>query len=39
VVETVGTQEYAFSSAAFAERLGEATAPRPADEVRPHLPG
>jgi adenosine kinase len=38
VVETVGTQEYDFSSRAFAERLGEAYGADAADEVRAHLP-
>jgi adenosine kinase len=39
VVETVGTQEYAFSSASFAERLAEAYGADAADDVRGHLPG
>ncbi len=39
VVETVGTQEYAFSAAGFAERLAEAYGDEAAAEVRPHLPG
>ena len=38
VVETVGTQEYAFSSADFATRLGEAYGDAAAAEVEPHLP-
>jgi adenosine kinase len=38
VVETVGTQEYAFSSGAFAQRLGECYGSAAADEVRAHLP-
>ena len=38
VVETVGTQEYAFTSADFAERLGQSYGAAAADEVRPHLP-
>lgn len=38
VVETVGTQEYDFSSAEFAARLGAAYGAAAADEVRPHLP-
>jgi adenosine kinase len=38
VVETVGTQEYAFSTEAFTERLGEVYGADAADEVRAHLP-
>jgi adenosine kinase len=38
VVETVGTQEYAFSSADFAYRLAEAYGDAAAAEVEPHLP-
>lgn len=38
VVETVGTQEYAYSSEAFAARLAETYGAEAADEVRPHLP-
>lgn len=38
VVETVGTQEYAFAPDAFAERLGQAYGADAADEVRAHLP-
>jgi adenosine kinase len=38
VVETVGTQEYAFTASSFAERLGEAYGTQAADDVRAHLP-
>jgi len=38
VVETVGTQEYAFSAEACTQRLGEAYGAEAADEVRVHLP-
>ncbi len=38
VVETVGTQEYAFSAEEFASRLAAAYGDRAAVEVRPHLP-
>jgi adenosine kinase len=38
VVETVGTQEYAYSSDVFASRLAEAYGEDAAAEVRPHLP-
>ena len=38
VVETVGTQEYAFTAAAFVSRLGEAYGDQAAAEVEPHLP-
>src|SRR3954453_14058919 len=37
-VETVGTQEYAFSSARFAERLAAAYGDDAAADVAPHLP-
>lgn len=39
VVETVGTQEYAFSAQDFAERLASAYGDDAAADVRPHLPG
>lgn len=39
VVETVGTQEYAFTAQDFAGRLAEAYGDDAAAEVRPHLPG
>jgi adenosine kinase len=38
VVETVGTQEYAFTAEEFAQRLAETYGAAAADEVRPHLP-
>jgi len=38
VVETVGTQEYAFASGLFAERLAAAYGDDAAAEVLPHLP-
>lgn len=38
VVETVGTQEYAFSSRRFADRLAAAYGDDAAAEVEPHLP-
>ncbi|MCL8027062.1 carbohydrate kinase family protein [Nocardioides bruguierae] len=38
VVETVGTQEYAFSSAGFLRRVRDSYGDVPADEVAPHLP-
>jgi adenosine kinase len=38
VVETVGTQEYDYSSSAFLQRLGEAYGPAAAEEVAQHLP-
>ncbi len=38
VVETVGTQEYAFTAGEFAGRLAETYGPDAADEVRPYLP-
>lgn len=38
VVETVGTQEYAFSPSAFTARLGAAYGADAADEVAQHLP-
>ena len=38
VVETVGTQEYAFSADDFTARLAQAYGPAAASEVRPHLP-
>ncbi|MCU1674196.1 MAG: Adenosine kinase [Frankiales bacterium] len=37
VVETVGTQEYAYSSVRFLERLGKAYGDDAAAEVQPHL--
>ena len=37
VVETVGTQEYAFSADGFLERFEQAYGEAAADEVRPHL--
>ncbi len=37
VVETVGTQEYAFTAAEFVARLGEAYGDDAAAEVEPHL--
>ena len=37
VVETVGTQEYAFTPAEFAQRLADTYGAASADEVRPHL--
>jgi adenosine kinase len=38
VVETVGTQEYSFTSASFLARLGAAYGDDAAAEVEPHLP-
>jgi adenosine kinase len=38
VVETVGTQEYAFTRASFTARLAEAYGDGAAAEVEPHLP-
>jgi adenosine kinase len=38
VVETVGTQEYAYAADDVAQRLAEAYGQDVADEVRPHLP-
>ncbi len=38
VVETVGTQEYAFTSADFAARLAQAYGDDVAADIRPHLP-
>ncbi|MCW2608009.1 MAG: Adenosine kinase [Frankiales bacterium] len=38
VVETVGTQEYAYSSEDFAGRLAEAYGEAAAADIRPHLP-
>ena len=38
VVETVGTQEYDYSSTAFLDRLGEAYGAEAAEEVAHHLP-
>ena len=38
VVETVGTQEYSYTSARFLERLGKAYGDDAAAEVEPHLP-
>jgi adenosine kinase len=38
VVETVGTQEYAYDRAGFLARLGEAYGDDAAAEVAPHLP-
>ena len=38
VVETVGTQEYAFTSPDFVQRLAQSYGDAAADEVRPHLP-
>jgi adenosine kinase len=37
VVETVGTQEYAFTAAEFVDRLEKSYGSQAADEVRPHL--
>jgi adenosine kinase len=37
VVETVGTQEYAFSSDGFLKRFAQAYGDAAADELRPHL--
>ena len=39
VVETVGTQEYAFSADGFLERFEQAYGGDAADELRPHLQG
>lgn len=39
VVETVGTQEYAFTSEEFLGRLEETYGPGSAGQVRSHLPG
>ena len=39
VVETVGTQEYAFSVDGFLKRFEQAYGAEAADEVRPHLQG
>ncbi len=39
VVETVGTQEYAFTAAGFLERFAEAYGDDARAEVAPHLPG
>lgn len=39
VVETVGTQEYAFTPAEFAARLAETYGEAAAAQVRAHLPG
>ena len=39
VVETVGTQEYAFSADGFLKRFEQAYGAAVADEVRPHLQG
>ena len=39
VVETVGTQEYAFSSDGFLKRFEQAYGVAAADDVRPHLQG
>jgi adenosine kinase len=38
VVETVGTQEYDYSSSSFLQRLGEAYGADAAEEVAQHLP-
>src|SRR3954468_9121202 len=38
VVETVGTQEYAYSSAVFLQRLAKAYGDDAAADVEPHLP-
>ena len=38
VVETVGTQEYAFSSDGFLKRFEQAYGTEAAEDVRPHLP-
>ena len=39
VVETVGTQEYAFSSDGFVKRFEQAYGDAAADELRPHVQG
>ena len=39
VVETVGTQEYSFTTASFLVRLAEAYGDDAAADVQPHLPG
>ena len=39
VVETVGTQEYAFSSDGFLKRFDQAYGAAAAEDVRPHLQG
>ncbi len=39
VVETVGTQEYAYGADDFAARIAQAYGPAAASDVRPHLPG
>jgi adenosine kinase len=38
VVETVGTQEYAFTPSDFTERLGQSYGAEAAEQVRAHLP-
>ena len=39
VVETVGTQEYGFSSDGFLKRFEQAYGAAAAEDVRPHLQG
>jgi len=38
VLETVGTQEYAIESSAFAKRIAESYGDQAADQIRPFLP-